>query len=334
MSVTPAQQASDLCCDARAALGRLRRMWPMLADARLPGRPGAHTLVQRAMSVSAERAEAEHARRDRRAKALALRDGLNPTGPQQAPARLGALGARARVAAQVRAVADRLAGDGPAAVLLRDPSIDGPQAVQQCPWCGGAGVALRPDGWVWAWPDDPPSCGLCGGHGRRCNGCLRVGRPCHCELTDTVVAACLNLTGDRLAPPGVACPDTAAWAAAALNGAANLAATALGMTDIDLRIIKAPCPACDRRELFADVASPEPDEWSVQCRSLLCRCNGPGCGCGRPIRWLGRVHRWPAREFPELADRLGVQLPGVAGFREALQPTGGVLLLRGGSGRS
>jgi hypothetical protein len=301
--VRPADVIAEHAHDALGGVGRLRRLWPWLGEARLPGRPGSHVLLERRMSAAAERVEAEQVRRDRRAKFLAIRAGKTPLGPGSAPLRLAAVRARASIAGQIRTVGARVHAELPA--RLADPTLRRPAA--PCLWCHGAGVARVPAGWApWAWPARPPACALCGGHGSLCTVCGAVGG-CYCDLADVVVDACLDAIAAAL--PALADPVAAEAAAGGLNAAADLACATLGLRDVDMRVIKAPCPACGRRDLWADVASPKRQEWSVVCRSELCRCDGPGCGCGRPVRWPGRRHRWPAAEFQPLADRLGVTLP-------------------------
>lgn len=287
--------------DAVGGIGRLRRVWPWLGEARMPGRPAAHLLLERRLSPDAERIEAEQVRRDRRAKMIALKTGRMPLPPFAAPVRLGPVRTRARIAVQLCAVGGRVHAQLPH--RLTDPTLDAPRRL--CKWCQGTGRALRPAGWAGAWPAQPVTCSMCGGFGEVCTLCGTAGG-CYCDLADVVVDACLDAIADAIG--SVADENLAELAAAGLNGAADLACHTLGLRDVDMRVIKAPCPACERRDLWADVASPNPNEWSVVCRSDLCRCQGPACGCGRPTRWAGRRHRWPAEEFPALADRLGVRL--------------------------
>lgn len=297
------QRVTEHAYDALGGVGRLRRLWPWLGDARLPGRAGHHLLVERRLSEAEIRAEAEAVRRDRRAAADARRIGRTPAGPGHTPVRLGAIRARASIAGQLRSVGGKLGAALPAP--LADPTLTRPHT--PCAWCAGTGVTQIPDTWgPWAWPADPPSCGLCGGHGAMCTVCGAVGA-CYCDLADVVVDACLDAIAAAL--PTQSDPGGAAAAAGGLNAAADLACATLGLRDVDMRVIKAPCPACQRRDLWADVASPRRQEWSVVCRSELCECQGAGCGCGRPVRWSGRRHRWPAPEFGALAERLGVALP-------------------------
>lgn len=296
--------------DTRAAIGRLRRLWPWLGEARIPGRPAAHLLLERRLSADGERIENEQVRRDRRAAALAVLHGRAPLAATPAPVRLGPVRARARVAATIRAAGGRIGARLP--VALRDPSLHRPMRL--CRWCAGSGMAARPADWpaAAAWPTGV-TCGLCGGYGEVCAICETAGG-CHCDLADVVVDACLDAIAARVTAAAAAAlagniaddEVNAEGAVHMLNGAANLACNILGLREVDMRVIKAPCPACDRRELWADVASPNPDEWSVVCRSPLCVCGGAGCGCGRPVRWAGRRHRWPAAEFHALAERLGV----------------------------
>jgi hypothetical protein len=290
------QLVTEHAVDALGGVGRLRRVWPWLGDSRIPGRPAAHLMLEQRMSERAERVEAEQVRRDRRAKHEALRNGKMPLVAHRSPVRLGAVRARATIAGQIRSVGGRLGAQLPA--RLADPTLRRPST--PCPWCEGDGRAQRPPGWVWAWPAHPPTCALCGGYGAVCATCTAAGG-CYCDLADVVVDACLDAIAAALRD--VTDPAVAQAASGGLNAAADLACATLGLRDVDMRVIKAPCPACKRRDLWADVASPKRDEWSVVCRSELCRCGG------RPVRWPGRRHRWPAAEFGALADSLGVSLP-------------------------
>jgi hypothetical protein len=300
------QRVAEHAYDALGGVGRLRRVWPWLGEARMPGRPAAHLLLERRLSPRAEQVEAEQVRRDRRAKFLALRGGKTPLAPFAAPVRLGPVRARWLIAGQIRAAGGRIGAELPH--YLTDPTLL--RREKLCHWCGGAGEAQMPAGWIpRSWPLEPVTCGLCGGYGRVCAVCATAGG-CHCDLADVVVDGCLDAIAAAVG--SVADAEVAERAAGMLNSAADLACTTLGLSEVDMRVIKAPCPACGRRDLWADVASPKPDEWSVICRSDLCRCTGPKCGCGRPTRWAGRKHRWPAAEFHALAGRLGVGLPRAA----------------------
>lgn len=303
MTPTAIVRAAEHGIDAAAALGRLRRTWPWLSDARAPGRPGTHVFTERRMSPEQERIENAMVRRDRRAKHLALREGKVPPGPHPVPIRLGAVRARVRVAGQIRAVAADLAA---LPTGLADPGVA--RRTLRCAWCAGTGITPAPPA-TWyhgGWPSPAPACWLCGGWGALCATCGALGG-CTCDLADVIVIACLDRIG--AAVTALNDPGRSAAVASALDVAADTVCAALGLADVDLRVIKAPCPACDRRDLWADVASPRRQEWTVLCRSPLCRCKGPACGCGRPVRWRGRLHRWPAAEFNFLADRLGVRLP-------------------------
>lgn len=305
----PADAASFLADEAVAALARLRQAWPWLAQARLPGVPSTVALVERHLSPTAEAVEADHVRRDRQAGLLAVRSGVVPTGPIRAPARVGALKARAAIQHDVRRLADRLQD---AVGALNVPA----RRAEACPWCRGQGVALRPADWdpAWHWPDRSPTCSMCGGYRQCCPTCRGYG-PCGCDDTDLVVMAALDVTAAAL--PHLLHPEQAADACRVLERCDKQARRVLGLAE-DRRVIKAPCPACDRRgELVAEVTSQNRDEWSVTCVSQLCTCSGPGCGCGRPVRWRGRRHRWPAREFPALAELLGVDLQALGWQRAA-----------------
>jgi hypothetical protein len=320
---SPAEQAAVLATEALAALGRLRTVWPWLAQARTPGTPGTLAMVERRISEAAEHIEAEQVLRDRRAKLAALCGGSGwdvstrpasrgtptmPPGTHPGAARIGPIKARVQVARQVGELARYLA----AATEPRPAPAAVPATVPQdrylpCPWCAGTGRALKPDGWVWAWPAHPVSCPLCAGWGAVCGICRQVG-PCQCDTSDEVMAAALRAIGGHLRT--VTCPQLAATAAGTLTRADETARRVLGLGPDDHRVIKAPCPACGRRELCAEVSSPNRDEWSAVCRSRLCVCRGPGCGCGLPIRWQGRRHRWLADQMWDLAERLGVTVPG------------------------
>lgn len=284
--------------DAVGAVGRLRRVWPWLGEARMPGRPAAHLLLERRLSPEAERIENQQVRRDRRAKAIALRTGRTPLAPFAAPVRLGPVRTRARIAAQLRMVGAQVGATLPH--RLAEPTLTAPR--RRCQWCRSGRVERPPD-WPGIWPAETLTCSMCGGFGEVCTLCHTAGG-CYCDLADVVVDACLDVIAAAVG--SVADESAVSTAATALNSAADLACHTLGLRDVDMRVIKAPCPACQRRDLWADVASPQPLEWSVVCRSDLCRCTGPACGCGRPTRWAGRRHRWPAAEFHALAQRLGV----------------------------
>lgn len=294
-----AQQAAELSVDALAAVGRLRRLWPWLADAREPGVPGTASLVQRRISDAALRVEDEQVRRDRRAAAVSIRAGLTPTSEHPAPARLSVVRTRLAVAGAVRAVGSRLEVRLPAP--RQDPSMA--RTDVPCTRCAGTGKHWLRGG---EHRYGAGSCQMCGGHGRRCAIC-RASGPCHCNLADVITEALLEAVADEL--PKLTSRDDAGYAAQLLARAERACCSSLGLVDVDLRVISAPCPACRGRDLAADVSSSRALEWSVSCRSVLCRCTGPGCRCGRPVRWEGRRHRWPSGEFTDLARVLGVRLP-------------------------
>jgi hypothetical protein len=62
------------------------------------------------------------------------------------------------------------------------------------------------------------------------------------------------------------------------------------------------CPACGQRALYAWRESPDPREWTVECRGEVedgdhtkpCRCAGDDCPCGRPGARPKTRHLWPA----------------------------------------
>ena len=133
-------------------------------------------------------------------------------------------------------------------------------------------------------------------------------------MTDAVTAVALDAVARAL--PVLTVVDRAADTLRVLERSDEAARRVLGLGE-DWRVIKAPCPACGRRDLHAEVSSPRRDEWSVTCRAEMCACEGPGCGCGRPVRYRGRRHRWPVREWWGLADRIGVDPAELAGLRRA-----------------
>jgi hypothetical protein len=302
--------------DAAAAVAGIRRSWLWLSEARLPGTPGTAALVRRRWSAAAERVEADQVRRDKRAAQRALSGGAGadvglrlgsrghpsvPAGPHADAGRIGPIGARLQVVTELRAAAEQALTAAGLRVhaRVRDPAAGRPGL--DCPWCAGTGVLGKPADWSGGWPD--PACPLCGGFAQLCRLCRGVG-PCGCDLSDAVVHACLHLCRWLAAQLD---PVAACALADRLTRISNYASGVLGLGPVDLRWLSAPCPACARRELYAEVSSPDPADWSVSCRSPLCACGGPGCGCGRPVRWPGRRHRWPSAEFAALAERLGVQ---------------------------
>lgn len=85
---------------------------------------------------------------------------------------------------------------------------------------------------------------------------------------------------------------------------ADRVARAIAGVGSDERPVKAECPACEHRSLVADVGPANPADWTIRCTWTTCRCRGVDCGCNRPVRWPGRRHQWPRREFDQLARLL------------------------------
>jgi hypothetical protein len=94
-------------------------------------------------------------------------------------------------------------------------------------------------------------------------------------------------------------------AAADLTAAARRLAGATGTRlDDDWRATGRRCPACGLRALHAWRQSPQPAEWTVECRgeptdphsgrTAACRCRGADCPCARPGARAGTRHLWPA----------------------------------------
>ncbi|MBM0206661.1 hypothetical protein JNW90_29350 [Micromonospora sp. STR1s_5] len=303
----PADVARFLADEATATLGRVRSHWPLLSEARWPGSAGPR--VQRYMSPQQHLDEAYNTRRDRAAAFEAVRAGRVPSGPKPAPARVGIVSVRSTVATDLRRLADRLA-EG---VLGTRVTVHLPDAAP-CTWCLGTGEALMPAGWIpWAWPDKAVPCSRCGGHGYACTVCAAVAS-CGCDRSDVVVTAALAVVAAAL--PLVDHPDRAADACRVLDRSDKAIRRTLGLAE-DYRRLPIACPACGYRDLCAEVSSPNREEWSVHCGATSCTCKGYACGCGKQARYRGRLHRWPWREFGDLAERLGVDLPVLRGLREA-----------------
>lgn len=307
--------------EALAAVGRLRTAWGWLGDLRLPGRVSA---TERFVTVQQERIEVVQVRRDRLAMRAALSGGTQPgagkdpakrgtpmvpIGPHPDAGRPGVIAARASICttlATLAVSAATAAGRGTPSVAVPDPTMR--VLAVGCGWCVGHGYLLPPPGWGWEWPPEPVGCPRCYSRGtiptgNRCVVCGATG-PCGCDLADAVVDVALALVAESL-------PDLpeAEETARALRTADRLARRVARVVD-DRRRIHARCPACGQRELWADVSSTKDAEWSVSCTNPMCRC-APTCGCGRPVRYLGRRHRWPSREWMGrhgFAARIGVDL--------------------------
>lgn len=295
-----------LAGEATAALGHLRRLWPVLADARMPG--SAPRPVQQALNDAVRDARYADWLADRKAAFRAAREGLKIPGRRPAPARLAAVQARQHITAAVTdLVAELSAGQ------VAWPRIAAVHATagRPCRTCRGVGElpVQRPDDWPPGTPLPPNWCPVCHGRGvvyrGDCPTCRRP-RPCGCSDDDAVMAAALPSLARLL--PQTSNPHLLGEACRVLTRAVRVARAACGMGE-DRRVIHAPCPACGNRDLYAEVSAENPAAWTVRCGQDGCRCTGPDCGCGRPVRWSGRRHLWPASEWDApggLADRLGV----------------------------
>lgn len=308
------EAARFLVDEALAALGRVVEAWPWLADVRVPGRG---PVLERRMDPREEPRVGEAHRRDRAAALAAARRGLTGAGPHADAARVAPVAARAFVAHELRLLLERLAGEGAVFAVL-DPASR--RLTARCRWCHGSRVVGMPTGWAWDWPADPPECPLCLGTGEvpaavRCVACGSV-TVCDCDHADAVVSQAAPLLRKQIR--AIVDDETAGDALRVVERCDRAARRAAGVAE-DRRVIKAPCPACGRHELYAEVSSVDRSAWVVRCGYYGCACAGPACGCGRPVRWPGRRHLWPAREWDGpsgLARLLGVPLPG-ANVREA-----------------
>lgn len=266
-------------------IGEIRAAWDWLAEQRIPGPTMSPT--ERHITAEQQGIEDREARRDRAARhplppppsshelpsgAARAVNGTHPpmaSGPHPDAARLSPIHGRIIVAAQLRRAADAL----------------------------HTAVTGGPFGWKITDPGARPAGALCGVCGR--SGCGH-------DLDDAQTHAALAVMGALI---GQGDADEAALAALhwALERANRDARRAAGAADVHL-VLKAPCPACDNRDLVADCTSPKREEWSIRCRSSLCRCQGPACRCGCAIRYPGKHHVWPADNggWHDLAARLGV----------------------------
>jgi hypothetical protein len=313
--------------EAYAALGRFRAAWSWLGEALHPAAPGPRPARPvRPVDEPTAAARAARYRYERAAHLDQIRRGNKGTAARAAPAHLGAVEARARITADVAELASRCwtyaHGDGLVLTVAEMPSTS------PCPWCHGAGHALRPDDWpapapygagtVGEWPSAPIPCSLCRGRTvvpgpHRCQACGAPAGRCPCDRADVVVALSLSavtglvdlLTSEALADIAETLDDCARHA----EGVAGAGR--------DLRRLPGnpppECPVCGSRELHAEVSSPDPREWSIRCAGPDCRCHGKDCPCTIGTdRRKDRRHVWPARVWDgpdNLAALLGVATP-------------------------
>jgi len=111
-----------------------------------------------------------------------------------------------------------------------------------------------------------------------------------------------------------------------LARADRIARETAGVVDEDRVPIRAPCPACGRRSLYAGgMAQDDARRRYVACNRQSCRCTGSDCGCGQRVRYgpvgdrPGRRHVWPRGEWEGpygLAVRLGVPPQMIIGMRK------------------
>lgn len=316
--------------EAIAALSRLRAAWPWLAELREPG-PTSPT--RRYVSARQAATESYLHRRDRAARHVALSGGSQPDvrwniahrgtptvpmGPHGDAVRLGPVAARAEIAATtvalLRDVWAYVQGED-WDVTIYDPTQRAFASL--CGWCRD-GILEPPSAWPGEWPADPITCPRCNGRGTVPTGavCLtcRTAGPCDCDATDAVTLAAFAALATVL-PKLDEDEDGEHFSIVAhrvLRRSDEHVRRVARVLD-EARRITARCPACGQLELWADVTSTDERDWSIACRNPLCECRGPGCGCGRPVRYQGRRHRWPQKEWHDpggFADRLGVRLPG------------------------
>lgn len=334
MTVTPAQLAALYAAEALVALGCLRESWPWLADTLTPSHtqppPGRYLSEQDRHIIGAQ------IRRDRKAMTAAARDGRWVAGAHADAARVAAVSARQVIAASLKRLCERIHAHLHDGEVLVWPFGDPRQRVVwvRCMPCLGTGrvddgddgdAAAGPESTPerighlrrlhgWASTPEPGRCGRCGGQGsvlagNPCTVC-GVTHSCSCDSDDAFASWSLSILRGDLGH--VADPELAADALRVLERADRHARRAAQAGDDNQRRLRAACPACDRRELVAQVGSPKHDEWAVRCMAPLCVCDGPGCGCGRPVRVRGRRHLWPAREWDSesgLSALLGVRVP-------------------------
>lgn len=288
-------------------VGEIRAAWDWLGEQRIPGPTASPT--ERHITAEQQGIEDREAARDRAARhppapppsshalpsgAARAVNGVHPAmaaGPHPDAARLSPIHGRIIVAAQLRRAADTI------------------YAVA----AGGARFEWRvPD------PAARPA-------GSRCGVCDHYS--CGHDLDDAQVHAALAVITGVIAQADV--DDNALHALHfALERANRDARRAAGAADVHL-VLKAACPACNNRDLVADCTSPKREEWSIRCRSSLCRCAGPGCGCGCAVRYPGKHHVWPADNggWHDLAARLGVTYQALM-----VQATGSPTAAAGGVG--
>jgi hypothetical protein len=305
--------AVALVGEARTALARLAEAWPWLADMAVPG-PQAPTPAAYVTDTQ-RRIEADQIRKDREAAFIAVQNGKIPT-PHPDAARPGPVAARGTVVDLVRRLTEKLWADHRGGENLAWPVTDPTTRpiMIGCWYCASEGHTMIVD--EHRLPGEPDfvdgPCPLCRGQCQLANltpcwVCRRVG-PCRCDLADAVMSIAGDILGHELGL--VADPEVASSALAVLEKANDISRRAARVDAAEIHL-RAACPACDRRELVADVSALDPSHWLIRCRSDMCRCDGAGCPCGRLVRYRGRPHRWPAEEWggeQGLAARLGVDL--------------------------
>lgn len=322
--VSPTAALAD---EARVALGRFRTAWSWLAEAVHPGTgPGARpNRYRRGLDPDEQAAAFERYRYEREVYVIAVARGAKPSAPHALPVVDGAADVRQRTAAQLAELAGRMWEwvHGLGLVLT---VVEQGRTIA-CPWCQGAGYALRPPDWpapveradgrgvVGMWPDHPIICSYCQGRtvvpaGLACPACDATGG-CRCDRYDVIVALSLDTVARLVDHLGA---EPLAIVASTVDKAAARAERAVGAGQDRRRMPGQPeCPACGTRELYAEVSSRDPREWSIRCGYAECECEGPFCPCqhGTDAR-AGRRHVWPSRMWDgpvSLAELLGVASP-------------------------
>lgn len=322
--VSPTAALAD---EARVALGRFRTAWSWLAESVHPSAPGPArpTRYRRGRAPEDAEAEIERYRYEREVYVIAVARGAKPSAPHALPLVDGAVDVRRRIAGDVAGLAARMWEWVHGLGLVLTVVEQGRTAA--CPWCAGAGYAQRPADWpapveradgrgvVGMWPDHPIVCSFCQGRtvvpaGLVCPSCESPAG-CRCDRYDVIVALSLDTVAGLLDHLGA---EPLTVVAGAVDRAAARAERQVGAGQDRRRMPGQPeCPVCGTRELYAEVSSRDPREWSIRCGYDDCECEGPFCPCqiGTATR-AGRRHVWPSRMWDGpagLAELLGVASP-------------------------
>lgn len=301
---------------AYVALAALVESWPWLADVSVPGRTGPTVPTQ--PSLVQQRIESVQFRKDRDAAVQAIRSGTTPT-PHADAARPGPLVARRDVMRSVRGLTERVWASNHGGGVMVWPVTDPTQRRLRlaCWYCASAGTTQVI---LLVGPGEPAvvgpgPCPICHGHGEvpatdPCQSCGNI-LACRCDVADAFMAyANTTLTAELDRVTTVALADDAARI---LERADRAVRRACHAAEVWVSLEPA-CPGCRRRDLRAEMSSPDRSRWTIRCWFQLCRCRGLNCGCGRgDLRVEGDPHVWSAAEWDSptgLAERLGIILPG------------------------